>query len=70
VQNDEVIWRFAEKSIKERTLNNCLPNVHRLDNITIANMTVPAASIDIAFTALNYHDLFFTQTMQDEKLVI
>ncbi|WP_340679646.1 class I SAM-dependent methyltransferase [Paraglaciecola sp.] len=69
-QNDEVIWRFAEKSMNERTLDNRLANVQRLDNIAIANMTVPPASVDIAFTALNYHDLFFTQTMQDGKQVI
>lgn len=69
VQNDEVIWRFAEKSITERTADKRLANVIRLDNVAIANMQVPANSIDLAFTALNYHDLFFTHTMQNGKLV-
>ncbi|KXI26916.1 class I SAM-dependent methyltransferase [Paraglaciecola hydrolytica] len=69
VQNDEVIWRFAEKDITARTKDNRLPNVQRLDNVAIANMAVPAGSIDIAFTALNYHDLFFTEVLQDGKLV-
>jgi len=69
VQNDEVIWRFAEKGITARTLDNRLPNVQRLDNVAIANMAVPAGTIDIAFTALNYHDLFFTEVLQDGKLI-
>lgn len=69
VQNDEVIWRFAEKDITARTIDNRLPNVQRLDNVAIANMVVPAGSIDIAFTALNYHDLFFTEMLQGGKLV-
>tara|TARA_R110000868_G_scaffold151940_1_gene376533 strand:- start:172 stop:957 length:786 start_codon:yes stop_codon:yes gene_type:complete len=69
IQNDEVIWRFAEKDITARTIDNRLANVQRLDNVAIANMVVPAGSIDIAFTALNYHDLFFTEMMQGSKLV-
>lgn len=68
-QNDEVIWRFAQEGIKKRTLDNRLPNVTRLDNIAIAKINVPDNSVDIAFMALNYHDLFFTQMMQDGKLV-
>ena len=65
-QNDSVIWRFAEKGITERTKANRLSNVTRLDKIDIADMDIPAKSIDIAFTALNYHDLFFTYNI-DEK---
>lgn len=68
-QNDEVIWRFAQEGIKKRTANNRLVNVTRLDNIAIAKINVPDNSVDIAFMALNYHDLFFTQMMQDGKLV-
>jgi predicted methyltransferase len=70
IQNDEVIWRFAEKPIAERTKNNRLSNVVRLDNIAIADMQVPPASIDIAFTALNYHDMFFTEMTQDGKKIM
>ena len=69
MQNDEVIWRFAEKPVAERTKNKRLANVVRLDNVAIANMQVPPASIDIAFTALNYHDMFFTEMTQDGKKV-
>jgi predicted methyltransferase len=32
-------------------------------------MTIPDESIDIAFIALNYHDLFFTHNIQDGKKV-
>jgi predicted methyltransferase len=32
-QNDQVIWRFAEKGITERTKNNRLNNVTRFDNM-------------------------------------
>ena len=69
MQNDEVIWRFAEKPVAERTKNKRLANVVRLDNVAIANMQVPPASINIAFTALNYHDMFFTEMTQDGKKV-
>jgi predicted methyltransferase len=68
-QNDEVIWRFAEKGITERTKNNRLKNVTRFDNMPIVDMTIPDSSLDIAFIALNYHDLFFTHTTQDGKKV-
>ena len=68
-QNDHVIWRFAEKGITERTKNNRLSNVFRFDNMSIVDMTIPDKSIDIAFIALNYHDLFFTHSTQDGKKV-
>lgn len=60
VQNDEVIWRFAEKPMEERTKNNRLPNLVRFDNMPIADISIPDNSLDTVFTALNYHDLFFT----------
>ena len=69
MQNDEVIWRFSENPVAERTKNKRLANVVRLDNVAIANMQVPPASINIAFTALNYHDMFFTEMTQDGKKV-
>jgi len=68
-QNDEVIWRFAEEGIKQRTQDNRLPNVIRLDNIAIDKIDVPLNSVDIVFMALNYHDLFFTDMIQDGKRV-
>ena len=68
-QNDQVIWRFAEKGITDRTKNNRLSNVVRFDNMPIVDMTIPDESVDIAFIALNYHDLFFTHTTQDGKKV-
>jgi predicted methyltransferase len=68
-QNDQVIWRFAEKGITERSKNNRLSNVVRFDNMSIVDMTIPDESLDIAFIALNYHDMFFTHTTQDGKKV-
>lgn len=68
-QNDEVIWRFAQKRIEERSKNGRLPNVVRIDNKAIVDMSIPDNSLDIAFTALNYHDLFFTHTVRDGKTV-
>ncbi|MBL4630079.1 MAG: class I SAM-dependent methyltransferase [Paraglaciecola sp.] len=68
-QNDQVIWRFAEKPITERTKNKRLNNVVRFDNMPIVDMTIPDASLDIVFTALNYHDLFFTHSNRDGKEV-
>lgn len=67
-QNDEVIWRFAEKPINERTKDNRLSNVVRFDNMPIVDIDIPDASLDIVFTALNYHDLFFTEFTQDGKV--
>jgi predicted methyltransferase len=70
LQNDEVIWRFAEADALARTANNRLPNVERLDKVAIADIKVPAGSVDIAFMALNYHDLFFTQMVREGKTVV
>jgi predicted methyltransferase len=68
-QNDQVIWHFAENGITKRTQDNRLSNVIRFDNIPIVDMSIPDESIDIAFIALNHHDLFFTDTTQDGKKV-
>ena len=68
-QNDNVIWRFAEKGITKRTLNNRLPNVTRLDQIEIIDMDLADKSVDLVFTALNYHDLFFTHSTRNGKVI-
>lgn len=70
VQNDEVIWRFAEKGLNKRTANNRLSNLVHFDNMPIVQMTIPNNSLDLVFTALNYHDLFFTHSQQNGKEVI
>jgi predicted methyltransferase len=67
-QNDSVIWRFAEKGITKRTENNRLSNVTRLDKVEIIDMAMKDKSIDLVFTALNYHDLFFTHSVRDGKV--
>ena len=69
-QNDNVIWRFAEKRIKKRTENNRLPNLIRFDKTDIVDINVPNKSLDIVFTALNYHDLFFTHDISNGKKTI
>ena len=69
-QNDSVIWRFAEKGITERTKGNRLANVTRLDKVEIIDMDLKPQSIDLVFTALNYHDLFFTHRVRDGKVSI
>jgi len=67
-QNDNVIWQFAEKGITERTKGNRLSNVERLDKIEIVDMAIDKQSVDLVFTALNYHDLFFTHSVRDGKV--
>jgi predicted methyltransferase len=66
-QNDEVIWRFAGEAMQQRSKDNRLPNVRRFDAIAIADIVVPDASLDLVFTALNYHDLFFTHRLREGK---
>lgn len=69
-QNDEVIWRFAEQGIKQRTEKNRLSNTVRFDNMPIVDISIPKETVDIVFTALNYHDLFFTDFTRDGKKTI
>lgn len=69
-QNDSVIWRFAEKGITKRTENNRLANLTRLDKVEIIDMELADNSIDLVFTALNYHDLFFTHSTRNGKTTI
>jgi len=66
-QNDDVIWGFAKEGMQQRTRDNRLANVSRLDAIAIADIDIPDKSLDLVFTALNYHDLFFTHTVKDGK---
>jgi predicted methyltransferase len=69
-QNDSVIWQFAEKGLTKRTKGSRLSNVTRLDKVEIIDMTMAAKSVDLVFTALNYHDLFFTHSVRDGKTTI
>ncbi|WP_342806724.1 hypothetical protein [Alteromonas sp. M12] len=69
LQNDSVYWNFGEKDIIQRTKDNRLSNVVRLDNVAIADIEVADKSVDIVFTALGYHDLFFTNTVRGGKLI-
>jgi len=68
-QNDNAIWQFAKKGLTERTKNNRLANVTRLDKVEIVDMQITDKSVDLVFTALNYHDLFFTHTVREGKIV-
>ncbi|MCC2618271.1 methyltransferase domain-containing protein [Aestuariibacter halophilus] len=68
--NDPVIWRFAEQGINARTADQRLPNVVRIDNTDITAIEVPDNSVDIIFTALNYHDLFFTDYTKDGEHIV
>lgn len=67
-QNDSVIWGFAKDGMIKRTENNRLPNVQRFDSVEIADVDIAEKSVDIVFSALNYHDLFFTHFTRDGKL--
>ena len=64
-QNDSVIWQFSEQGMEKRTRDNRLANVERLDAIEIADMEIAPGTVDIVFTALNYHDMFFTEFTRD-----
>ena len=69
MQNDSVYWQFAQKDIIKRTQDNRLPNVVRLDNGALSEMPIPDNSVDIIFAALGYHDLYFTDTVRDGKVI-
>tara|TARA_B100000700_G_scaffold245287_1_gene273720 strand:- start:846 stop:1658 length:813 start_codon:yes stop_codon:yes gene_type:complete len=69
MQNDSVYWQFAQKDIIKRTQDNRLPNVVRLDNVALSEMPIPDNSVDIIFAALGYHDLYFTDTVRDGKVI-
>jgi predicted methyltransferase len=45
------------KALTERLANNRLPNVVRVDGDLPASAQIPAGSVDVAITAMNYHDV-------------
>ena len=45
------------KAITERLANNRLPNVVRVDGDLPASSQIPPGSVDVAITAMNYHDV-------------
>lgn len=67
VQNDDLTWRFGKSELIQRTKNNRLPNLIRLDQVSISDINLPDKSIDIAFMGINYHDLFFTDRVRNGK---
>lgn len=69
-QNDKLTWRFGGKELTERTKNNRLSNVIRIDPVEIKDIVIPQNSVDIAFMAINYHDLFFTHRTREGKVQI
>lgn len=66
--NDKLTWRFGKKEIVNRTKANRLPNVVRLDDAAITDIILEDNSIDIAFMAINYHDLFFTHRYHESQV--
>lgn len=45
------------KQITDRLANNRLPNVVRVDGDLPASSQIPLGSVDVAITAMNYHDV-------------
>ena len=45
------------KAITDRLANNRLPNVVRVDGDLPASSQIPLGSVDVAITAMNYHDV-------------
>jgi predicted methyltransferase len=45
------------KAITDRLANNRLPNVVRVDGDLPASAQIPPGSVDVAITAMNYHDV-------------
>lgn len=45
------------KALTERLANNRLPNVVRVDGDLPASSQIPLGSVDVAITAMNYHDV-------------
>ena len=66
--NDELTWYFGGKELSERTKNNRLKNVNRIDKVEIADIQIPEKSLDVAFMGINYHDLYFTHRTRKGKL--
>lgn len=66
--NDSLTWRFGHKELVERTINNRLSNVTRIDQVDITEIDIPNSSVDIAFMGINYHDLFFTHRVRNGRV--
>lgn len=63
-QNSAAVLNFRDgyydKLISERLAGERLPNVERID-ASVADAEITPASIDFAFTALNFHDIYNRQ---------
>ncbi|MCV2886380.1 methyltransferase domain-containing protein [Aestuariibacter sp. AA17] len=57
--NDQVIWSFVKDEMQQRTQGNRLSNVVRIDDAEIAHISLPENSVDVVFSSLNYHDMYF-----------
>lgn len=59
-------WRdgYYDKLISERLADDRLPNVERID-ASVADAEITPGSIDFAFTALNFHDIYNRQGKED-----
>lgn len=64
-QNDTLTWRFGGEEMAERTKGGRLANLTRLDQVAIADLDLPSEAVDIAFMAINYHDLYFTHRQRN-----
>lgn len=60
-QNPPFVLRYRDgandKAMTERLAGDRLPNVERLDR-DLAEVDVPPGSVDVAITALNFHDIY------------
>jgi len=63
--NDHLTWRFGKQEMQERTKNNRLSNLVRIEPLEIEDIALPDASVDIAFMAINYHDLYFISRIRN-----
>ena len=63
-QNPQAVLNFSdgryEKLLTERLANGRLANVERVDAAVI-DLDIPPASVDFAFSALNFHDVYNRQ---------
>jgi len=61
-QNPDWMLQFmkgvVDKAITERLADNRLANVQRVDG-ALETSGIPEGSVDIAFTALNFHDVYY-----------
>ena len=57
-QNNQAYLDFAKDELKTRFADGRLANVERL-NIAVADLDLPADTIDVALLILSYHDLYY-----------